>query len=155
MNKTIAILLGIIVIVAAGVFIMRDNRKTDDTAGISPTPVASAAVSPVVSPTPLISAGVSVSVGASVKTFTVSGKPFSFDPSEIRVKKGDTVKIVFKNTEGIHDWVIDEFNVRTPKIQAGQTATIEFIATKTGTFEYYCSVGSHRAQGMKGKLIVE
>ncbi len=90
-----------------------------------------------------------------VKTFTIIGKPFSFSLSEIRVKEGDTVKIVFQNSEGTHDWVIDEFNVRTPRIGTGESATIEFVASKKGTFEYYCSVGQHRAMGMKGNLIVD
>jgi plastocyanin len=90
-----------------------------------------------------------------VKTFQVEGSSFTFVPAEIRVKKGDTVKVVFKNTEGFHDWVLDEFSVRTKQIPAGQTDTVQFLADKTGTFEYYCSVGKHRQQGMVGKLIVE
>ena len=89
------------------------------------------------------------------KTFTISGKSFSFTPNEIRVKKGDTVKITFKNTGGFHDFSLDELNVKTPQIQSGQTADVEFVADKIGTFEFYCSVGNHRAQGMKGTLIVE
>ena len=32
---------------------------------------------------------------------------------------------------------------------------VEFTVDKTGTFEYYCSVGQHRANGMVGNLIVE
>ncbi|MFA6106175.1 MAG: cupredoxin domain-containing protein [Patescibacteria group bacterium] len=89
------------------------------------------------------------------KVFNVEGKPFSFTPNEIRVKKGDRVRIVFSNVEGFHDWKIDEFNAATKKINAGETDTIEFIAGKTGTFEFYCSVGTHRQMGMKGNLIVE
>ncbi|MEK7545721.1 MAG: plastocyanin/azurin family copper-binding protein [Patescibacteria group bacterium] len=92
---------------------------------------------------------------ASVKTFIVTGSSFSFDVKEMRVKKGDKVRIVFKNAEGFHDWVVDEFNARSAKLQAGGTETVEFTADKSGTFEYYCSVGQHRANGMKGNLIVE
>ena len=33
--------------------------------------------------------------------------------------------------------------------------TAEFTADKVGSFEYYCSVGSHRSMGMKGVLKVE
>lgn len=88
------------------------------------------------------------------KTFTITGKNFSFTPSEIRVAKGDKVKIIFQNDEGFHDWVIDEFNAKTPQIPAGQTATVEFIADITGQFEFYCSVGQHRQLGMKGILFV-
>lgn len=89
-----------------------------------------------------------------VRVFTVSGKPFSFSPATMSVKKGDTVRIVFKNTEGTHDWVVDEFNARTKILKAGEEETIEFVADKAGSFEYYCSVGQHRAMGMKGTLTV-
>lgn len=90
-----------------------------------------------------------------IKTFTVKGQNFSFAPAEIRVKKGDKVKVVFENAGGFHDFVIDEFKARTKQISDGKTDTVEFTADKAGTFEYYCSVGSHRAMGMKGKLVVE
>lgn len=89
-----------------------------------------------------------------VKTFNLEAGMFYYSLKEITVNKGDKVKIVLNNVEGLHDWVIDEFSARTPQIKAGETATIEFTADKTGTFEYYCSVGNHRQQGMVGKLIV-
>ena len=41
------------------------------------------------------------------------------------------------------------------KINGGETDSIEFVADKVGTFEYYCSVGQHRSMGMVGKLTVE
>ena len=50
-----------------------------------------------------------------VKEFTVSGQNFSFEPSSITVKKGDKVKITFKNTQGFHDFRIDELGVATNK----------------------------------------
>jgi plastocyanin len=91
----------------------------------------------------------------STKEFTVSGENFSFAPNTMSVKKGDTVKITFTNAEGFHDFRIDEYNVATAKLNAGASETVEFVADQTGTFEYYCSVGSHRAMGMKGTLTVE
>ena len=94
-------------------------------------------------------------MAGSVKEFTVVATPFKFDIAEIKVKKGDKVKVVFKNDKGTHDWVIDEFNIRTKVLEAGQTDTVEFIADKSGSFEYYCSVDNHRQMGMVGKLIVE
>lgn len=103
----------------------------------------------------LIEGEVEVTVGSQVREFTVVATPFKFDVTEIKVKKGDTVRIVFKNEGGMHDWVVDEFNARTKQLQAGQTETIEFVADKVGTFEYYCSVMQHRQMGMVGKLIVE
>lgn len=88
-------------------------------------------------------------------TFDVNGGNFYFTPSIIKVKKGDTVKIVFKNDGGMHNWVLDEFDVTMNPNKTGETSTVEFVADKTGTFEYYCSVGQHRQMGMKGTLVVE
>ncbi len=90
-----------------------------------------------------------------VREFTVTGSPFKFDIKEIRVKKGEKVKIVFKNSAGTHNLTIDGLNVGTPEIQAGQETAVEFTADKAGTFEYYCSVGNHREMGMVGTLVVE
>src|SRR3989344_1759490 len=39
-----------------------------------------------------------------VKEFTITGDNFSFTPSTITVKKGDRVKITFKNNKGYHDF---------------------------------------------------
>ena len=90
-----------------------------------------------------------------VKEFTITGSSFSFSQSTINVKKGDTVKITFKNSGGMHDFVLDDFSVRTKVISSGETDSIQFTADKTGQFEYYCSVANHRAMGMKGTLTVE
>jgi nitrosocyanin len=93
-------------------------------------------------------------VTSMVKEFTVSGTNFKFTPTTLAVKKGDTVKITFKNTGGVHNFKIDEFNVGTKQIQGGTEETVQFVADKAGTFEYYCSVGTHRQMGMKGTLTV-
>lgn len=89
------------------------------------------------------------------KEFNVKGVNFDFEPKVITVKKGDRVKINFENSAGFHDFVIEEYGVATKKTQAPTLEVIEFTADKAGTFEYYCSVGSHRAMGMFGTLKVE
>ena len=90
----------------------------------------------------------------SEKDFTVAAQNYSFVPSVMAVKVGDTVKITLQNTGGFHDLVIDAFGAATKRIQGGQSDTITFVADKAGTFEYYCSVDGHRAMGMKGTLTV-
>ena len=89
------------------------------------------------------------------KEFTVIAKNFSFTPNVIKVKMGDKVKIIFQNAEGFHDFKIDEFKVAFKQSKSPSSQVLEFIATKTGSFEYYCSVGSHRSMGMRGTLKVE
>ena len=92
----------------------------------------------------------------SLKEFTVVGSNFKFSLDTITVQKGDTVRIRFQNGGGVHNWTLDEFDARTAIIkEAGQEDTIEFIADTAGTFEYYCSLGNHRAMGMVGSFIVE
>lgn len=90
-----------------------------------------------------------------MKEFVVNGQNFSFSPSTLIVKKGDKVKITFNVVSGFHDFVIDEFGVASKKKQGPATEVLEFTANKVGNFEYYCSVGTHRAMGMKGTLIVK
>jgi plastocyanin len=87
--------------------------------------------------------------------FTLDSFSYGYSENEIRVKQGDTVTINLTNSAGFHDWVVDEFAAATEKINVGETTSVTFVADKAGTFEYYCSVGSHRQLGMVGNLVVE
>lgn len=84
----------------------------------------------------------------------VEGSNFKFAPNKITLKKGQPVTIVFKNSGGIHDFNIDEFDVETKQIKGGASEEVTFTPDKTGAFEFYCSVGNHRALGMTGTLTV-
>jgi|GEM_PF-520658 len=88
-------------------------------------------------------------------TFTLDSFNFGYSMDEIRVNEGDTVTINLTSSDGFHDWVVDEFGAATEKIQAGGNTSVTFVASEAGTYEYYCSVGNHRAEGMVGTLIVE
>lgn len=101
-----------------------------------------------------VSPTVSAQIGT-VKEFTIEGSPFKFVPNVMRVKVGDTVRVTFKNVQGTHDFTLDEFEVQTETLATGESETVEFVADRAGTFEYYCSVMDHRAKGMVGSLIVE
>ncbi|NBB89995.1 MAG: multicopper oxidase domain-containing protein [Spirochaetes bacterium] len=89
-----------------------------------------------------------------VKEVTITNEGYNYMPSEIRVNVGDTVRLTYENGGGFHDWVLDEFDASTRRISGGSTATIEFTADEAGTFEFYCSVGNHRALGMVGDFVV-
>jgi plastocyanin len=91
----------------------------------------------------------------SQKIFDISSKKFEFSVKEMRVKKGDTVTVNLSSSDGLHDWVVDELNARTTQINTGEKTSVTFVANTVGTFEFYCSVGSHRQMGMKGTIIVE
>ncbi|MCB9798184.1 cupredoxin domain-containing protein [Candidatus Nomurabacteria bacterium] len=96
-----------------------------------------------------------------MQTISLSGKNFAFlmngeENPTLRVKKGQKVSLEFVSDSGFHDFVVDELGVATDRVRDGEgSTTVEFTPEKTGTFEYYCSVGEHRANGMKGTIIVE
>ena len=91
--------------------------------------------------------------------FNVSGKNFEFMVNGevnpvMKVKEGQEVTVNFTSESGFHDWRVDEFGT-TKQVASGGSSSVTFIADKAGTFTYYCSVGSHAANGMKGQFIVE
>ena len=139
MNKLISIIV-IAVVVIGGYTLFKDKA-------VAPNPETASENNP---------EGVAVGEpnGVQVKEFAIDGNNFSLTLAAITVNKGDTVKITFTNRFGMHDWKLDEFNVGTKVLKAGESETVTFVADKSGTFEYYCSVGSHRQMGMVGKLIV-
>jgi len=89
-----------------------------------------------------------------IKEINMEAGSFYYKPNTITVKKGETVKIVMHSVSMMHDFNIDELNVRMPIVKNGDTGTVEFTADKVGTFEYYCSVGQHRANGQVGKITI-
>lgn len=97
----------------------------------------------------------SVDSDTSDQVFTIDAFNYGYSEEEIRVQQGDTVTINLTNSEGFHDWVLDEFDVATERINSGETTSVTFVADETGTFEYYCSAGTHRQQGMVGNIVVE
>ncbi|MEK7498016.1 MAG: plastocyanin/azurin family copper-binding protein [Patescibacteria group bacterium] len=92
---------------------------------------------------------------STIKEFTVNGSNFVFQPKEIKVSKGYTVKIIFKDNDGMHNLVVDGYNVKTNIIKGGTQDSITFLADKVGQFEYYCSVENHKESGMVGTFFVE
>jgi plastocyanin len=146
MFKAIAIVIAVVAIVSIAVIYVNSTKIINQEAPKETTGnVISPASTDQAPPAP----------AETIKTFTVTGQNFSFSPASLTVNQGDTVRIIFKSASGFHDFGIDEFKVATKQIQGGQEETVEFIADKTGVFEYYCSVGNHRAMGMKGALTVQ
>jgi plastocyanin len=107
--------------------------------------------------TPVASGSDSMMVDETVaREIVVEAKEMLFNPKEIRIKKGEKVKIVLKNTgKMVHDWVLEDTDYRTKIISPSESDTVEFVIDEAGEYTYFCSVGTHRQMGMEGKLIVE
>lgn len=159
MNKIVSVLVVVIVLVVG--FILFKNKgvapASIEVEGEASTSIPGENTSGTSSPMPAPgNEGVEeMIVEDNVKEFVVDATSFSFSPSTMVVDRGDTVKITLKNAKGVHDLKIDEFTGASTRIlNAGESETITFVADKSGTFEYYCSVGNHRAMGMVGTLTV-
>ncbi|MFC5405995.1 cupredoxin domain-containing protein [Cohnella soli] len=97
------------------------------------------------------SASQAAGAGAGAQTIEIDAKNFEFDKKEIKVKKGDTVNLSLKNSQGNHSIKIDGYDV---VVKANKTTT--FTADKAGEFEFVCATMCGTGHGdMKGKLIVE
>ena len=90
-----------------------------------------------------------------VKSFSMTAQKWSFSPSTITVNKGDTVKIAIKSTDVAHGFFLSEFGV-SETLTPGKTTNVSFVADKSGTFSFTCSVycGSGHSD-MVGTLIVK
>ena len=87
-------------------------------------------------------------------SFNLKASNFAYSQSSLTVKEGQEVTINLDITEGFHDIKIDGV-VQTQASGEGTSQVAKFTAPKKGTYEFYCSVGSHRSMGMVGTLIVE
>lgn len=87
-------------------------------------------------------------------SFDITWTNFAFSQNTIEVREGQTVTINFESVAWYHDWVVDEFDAATDAVNPGTPTTVTFVADTAWEFEYYCSIGSHRANGMVGTLIV-
>lgn len=88
------------------------------------------------------------------KEFNIIAKQFSFEPSTITVNQGDLVKIKIKSIDVAHSITIPDFKINE-MLDPNEEISFEFIADKTGEFNFFCMVYCGEGHGeMGGKLIV-
>jgi plastocyanin len=142
----IAAIVGVLIVIGGGFYVMNMNKSTTN-----PTPVDIATPTSV----PVTESAITPSEVTQTE-ITVEGGEFKFTPSKITVKKGEKVKLTFKNTGKFpHDFVIADLSLATKRIQPGEEDTVEFTPEKIGEFKIICGVGNHEEQGMTGTLTVE
>lgn len=92
---------------------------------------------------------------AITREVTMTAKQFEFSPATITVNQGDTVKLNVKSTDVTHGFAIPDFDVNMT-LSPGKISTTQFVASKKGTFRFFCSIvcGSGHS-GMDGTLVVQ
>lgn len=80
-------------------------------------------------------------------THTVTLKSIRFHPGSLTIKRGDTVKWVWRDGPIEHNVTGSGFKSKT---MAKGSFSVKF--TKKGTFNYRCTI--HGKEGMTGKIVV-
>jgi len=160
MRYAVIVIIGVLILLGAWFLLVGDDALPsggNETSGMTEDPetAVSGESAPVGGAGAAVSVDIDAEVEGDIKEFILTGKNFEFSQEEIRVNKGDRVRIVFTSTAGAHNWTVDKFSAATQTVGAGGTSSVEFSADEAGVFEYYCSVGNHRALGMVGNLVVE
>lgn len=79
---------------------------------------------------------------------------FQFTPGELRINPGDRVTIELASTDVVHGLSLDGYNFEI-KADPGHTISQSFVADKSGTFRFRCSVACGNLHPfMIGKLQV-
>lgn len=95
------------------------------------------------------------------KTFNLTAHQFTYDvsPAPFTVDQGDTVTIVLTaSDDGIgagHGFFLEQYAEELNVVRAGQTRTIQFVATLPGVFTYFCTqVCGEGHEAMAGSFTV-
>ena len=91
----------------------------------------------------------------SIERIDMTARQWSFEPATIKVKKGAKVILNIKSVDVKHGFSLPEFDVKAD-LEPGRTEKVEFVASKTGRFQFRCSVFCGAGHfGMTGTLVVE
>ena len=71
--------------------------------------------------------------------FRIEASSFQYAPEAIQVNPGDRVTIDLVSTDVVHGLYVDGYDLNVTA-DPGQTATLSFVADRTGSFRFRCSV---------------
>ena len=111
------------------------------------------------------------------RSVPVTMQDIAFEPGAITLQRGERVELQLENRGSMeHDFTVDDMPVEDVEVSGsaeggahsehegralhialggGSTGTIDFRATDSGRYEFYCTVEGHRAAGMAGTITVE
>jgi cytochrome c oxidase subunit 2 len=88
------------------------------------------------------------------QTVTVVVSRDGFQPREVSVRKGETVRLAIKSADGEHCFALDELRVEK-RVLPGRTTTVDVTPDKAGSFPFYCCLETGAAADkQRGRLIV-
>lgn len=101
--------------------------------GLLPAALAAAALTIALAPIPA-SAGEPVE-----RRIRIEARSFAFTPEIVRVQPGDRVLLEVVSTDVVHGVYLDGYGLSV-SADPGQTARLDFVADRTGSYRIRCSV---------------
>lgn len=74
-----------------------------------------------------------------VRVIRIKAMRFRFEPSSIRVRLGEKVKLLVKSIDVTHGFAIEEFDIGEV-LTPGSEKSIEFVPDRVGSFKFKCIV---------------
>lgn len=88
------------------------------------------------------------------RTIHMGVRQYVWDPTTINAQKGELVRLIIHNADVLHGLVIPELGVNQDIPSDG--AVVEFIASRVGSFEFFCSIWCGEGHmEMRGRLVIE
>lgn len=92
--------------------------------------------------------------GRTERTIHMGVRQYVWEPATITAKKSELVRLIIHNADVKHGLVIPDLGVNQDVPPDG--AVVEFMASKTGTFEFFCSVWCGEGHmEMRGKIVIQ
>ncbi len=89
------------------------------------------------------------------RVIDITARRYAFDPAEVEVMAGETVRFVVKSGDGLHGFSIPKLKIKK-EVPRGETVTIDFTAKAAGEYPILCSeFCGDGHEDMKGMLIVK
>jgi uncharacterized cupredoxin-like copper-binding protein len=96
--------------------------------------------------------------GGGAGTVDLSATDFKFTPSDPSVKSGEVTFKMTNDGQTTHSLEIEDVNGQDVELEGdvspGQSGTLT-ANLKSGTYEFYCPVDSHKEMGMEGEITVK
>ena len=92
--------------------------------------------------------------GQPVHEVQIVASRYAFEPANIQLVAGESVRLVVRSKDGTHGFAIPKLKVDLYLPSSGEPATAEFIAPAAGEYDIACSEFCGRGHGqMKAALV--
>lgn len=89
------------------------------------------------------------------RAIEVIAKRYAFEPANIEVIAGESIRLLVKSGDGLHGFQVKELKIAKDIPRGGKAVTIDFTAPAAGSYPILCSTYCGDGHGdMKGTLTV-